>query len=72
MNDLAKQVFEQATMLQKRYMDGFKAGQTSRDMEIREYKFALERIHDIAVPENNTGETLIKEIAGKALSKEVR
>ena len=29
MDDLAKQVFDQATMLQKRYMDGFKAGQAS-------------------------------------------
>ena len=29
MSNLAEQVFEQATMLQKRYMDGFKAGQRS-------------------------------------------
>lgn len=34
MDDLAKQVFEQATMLQKRYMDGFKSGRASVKFEI--------------------------------------
>ena len=34
MNDLAQQVFDQATMLQKRYMDGFRAGQASRELDV--------------------------------------
>ena len=49
MKDLSEQIFEQATLLQKRYMDGFKAGKICSFNALR---VKLDKIFDDFTPTN--------------------